>query len=149
MIVGVKNRMVDMILFETELPFASTCSSTWPHCASVTPYIADEGATVPQASLTQMLERPPELVFGLVQFYGASTMWSVSQTCSIKPTCCQNDLAKSHLWMHLHQFQYLLPVKFPNSFVNIFITVPTELMNIICECNSIHKSLFCDVSNMK
>ena len=27
---------------------------------------------------------------------------------SIKPTCSQNNLAKSLLWIHLHQFQYLL-----------------------------------------
>ena len=48
----------------------------------------------------------------LVQFHGAVTVWSVLQLVShiysIKPTCCQNNPAKSLLWTHLHQFQYLL-----------------------------------------
>ena len=38
-IVGVKNRMVNILLFETKLPFASTCRSMWLHCASVTPIL--------------------------------------------------------------------------------------------------------------
>ena len=31
----------------------------------------------------------------------------VSHIYSIKPNCCQNNPAKSLLWLHLHQFQYL------------------------------------------
>ena len=34
-IVGVENRMVNMLLFETKLPLASSCRSTWPHCNTV------------------------------------------------------------------------------------------------------------------
>ena len=34
----------------------------------------------------------------------------VSNIYVIKPTCCQNNPAESFLWMHLHQFQYLLPI---------------------------------------
>ena len=30
-----ENRMVNMLLFETKLPFASYCRSTWPHCNTV------------------------------------------------------------------------------------------------------------------
>ena len=30
-----KNRMVNMLLYETKLPFAYPCRSTWPHCNTV------------------------------------------------------------------------------------------------------------------
>ena len=50
--------------------------------------------------------------FPLVPFYGARTVLSVLQLVShiysIKPNSCWNNPAKSFLWMHLHQFQYLL-----------------------------------------
>ena len=97
-----------MLLFKTKLPFASIRRSTWRHCASVALYIAVEGATVQCTSQTQMLQWAPE-------FYHTGTVWFVlhldSHICSIKPTYCQNNPAKSIFfslcWMHLHQFQYL------------------------------------------
>ena len=66
-----------MLLFKAKLQFASTCRSTWPHCASVTPYIAGDVATVTRTSLRHMLWRQPEVAFPLVQFYSAGTVWSV------------------------------------------------------------------------
>ena len=97
-----------MLLFETKLPFASTCRSTWPLCASVTPYIAGWWGRYGTKDITR---RSPKLAFPLVQFYGAVTVWSMLQSASHiysnKPTCCQNNPTKSLLWMHLHLFQYL------------------------------------------
>ena len=51
------------------------------------------------------------LAFPLVRFYGARTVWSVLQLLShiysMQSTCCQNNPAKSLLWMRLRHFQYL------------------------------------------
>ena len=56
-----------------------------------------------------------QLAFPLVQFYGTGTVWSVLQSeshiYSNKTTCCQNNPAKSLVWMPLHQFQYLYRLK--------------------------------------
>ena len=91
--------MVSISFFGKKLSFASTCNSTWPHGARVTPYIAGGGATLAWTPLTQL------------QFYGAGTVWFVlqlvSRMYSIKPTCCQNIPPKSVIWMHLHEYQYL------------------------------------------
>ena len=58
------------------------------------------------------------LLFPLVEYYGSGTMWSLLQLVfhiyNIKPTCSQNNPAKSLLWVRLHQFQYLAVAQ-PNS----------------------------------
>ena len=45
------------------------------------------------------------------------TVWSMLQLVfhlySIKPTCIENNLVKSFIWMYLHQFQYLCFTEFP------------------------------------
>ena len=73
-----------MLLFKAKLQLASTCRSMWPHCASETPYIAGDVATVTRTSLRQMPWRLPEIAFPLVQFYGAGTVWSVRAAINIQ-----------------------------------------------------------------
>ena len=46
------NRMVNTLLFETKLPFASSCGSTWPHCNTI---YCRWGRYIPRTSLAKML----------------------------------------------------------------------------------------------
>ena len=96
-----------MLLFETNLPFASTCIGRRDLIPVFCWWGRYGGMDIINTNVT---------VVTRVSFPYRTVLWCgnnvvmlqlVSHIYSIKPTCYQNNPAKSLLKMHLHQFQYL------------------------------------------
>ena len=78
----------------------------------------------------------------LQQLWQTVLVEPVSHIYIIKPTCCKNNPAESFLWMHLHQFQYLLHIKLSQFLIqytyckskvhiNILLTITIMMITIV------------------